>query len=205
MISFDLFSAEGFIPMPFWLDASVRSSFAMVEHEIKEESDGVLISHVGGMATREIWHGITAHRSPYRIWFVGAPDRSLLSFNGMLLVDQNMYLEERGGFEQLRRDLWTTRVLAIPDRVMAGRTNALVIWLTRGLAALPRVGEQVYMEEIFTTLKHVSGIPFGNQTLNIDPETNRPAFRQVHILQVRNRNFHVLSTLNVNGLRYHDH
>ena len=205
MISFDLFTAEGFIPMPFWLDASVRSSFSMIEQEIREESDGVLISHIGGMATREVWHGITAHRSPYRIWFAGAPDRSFLSFSGMLFADQNIYLDERGGFEQLRRDIWRTRVLAVPDRVAAGRANALAIWLSRGLAALPRVGHEISMREIFTALRNVYGIPFGSQTLDINPETHRPAFRKVHILQVRNRSFYVLETLDVKGLEFFDY
>jgi hypothetical protein len=205
-ICFDLFSEAGFMPMPFWLDASVHDSFSMVEHEIKEESDGVLISYVGGMASKEIWHGITAgHRSPYRIWYGGAPDRSFLSFRGMVFADQNMFLDTRGGFEQLKRDLWAIRILAVSDVVAAGRANALAIWLTSALAELPRGSDPAPMETLFNNLKNVRGIPFGNQTLDIDSETHRPAFRKVYIVQVRDRNFYLLDTLDVNGLRYYDY
>ena len=202
VICFDLFTEEGFLPMPFWLDASVRSSFSMVEQEVMAFSDGVLISHIGGMATREVWHGITAGRSPYRIWNGSAPDRSFLSFTGMIFADQNMYLEERGGFEQLRRDIWSARILPVPDRVMAGRANSLAVWLIQGLAALPREGHEVQLGELFNTLRNVNGIPFGNQILDINPNTNRPTFRHVHILQVYNRSFRVLETINVKGLEY---
>jgi len=202
VICFDLFTDEGFLPMPFWLDASVRSSFSMVEQEVMAFSDGVLISHIGGMATREVWHGITAGRSPYRIWNGGAPDRSFLSFAGMVFADQNMYLGERGGFEQLRRNIWSTRILPVPDMVAGGRANALAFWLTQGLAALPRVGHEVQLRELFNTLGNVNGIPFGNQTLDINPNTNRPTFRQVYILQVHNRSFYVVETINVRGLEH---
>ena len=205
-ICFDLFSDEGFMPMPFWLDASVSDSFSMVEQEIKEYSDGVLISHVGGMASKEIWRGITVgYRSPYRIWYGGVPDNSFLSFNGMIFADQNIYLEERGGFEQLKRDLWTTRVMAVPDKVAAGRANALATWLTKGLSALPRVTGRINQEALFASLRTVSGIPFGKQTLDIDSDTHRPALRQVYILEVRGRSFFVRDTLGVHGLKYYDY
>jgi hypothetical protein len=202
MISFDLLSDEGFIPMPFWLDASVRNSFTMVEQEVMQFSDGILISHIGGMATREVWHGIASGRSPYRIWNAGAPDRSFLSFTGMVFADQNMYLAERGGLEQLRRNLWSTRMVAVSDLVAAGRANALARWLIQGLDALPRVGHDLQMRELFSTLRNVSGIPFGDQTLDINPNTHRPDFRRVYILEVRNRDFFIRQILNVRGLEY---
>ena len=205
-ICFDLFSDEGFMPMPFWFDPSVADSFSLIEHEIKEYSDGVLISYVGGMASKEIWRGITAgYQSPYRLWYGGAPDRTFLSFRGMVFADQNMYLEERGGFEQLRRDLWTTRVLAVPNKAAAGRANALAFWLTEALAALPDITGRVNNEALIAALGNVSGIPFGSQTLSIDSETHRPAFRRVWILEVRDRSFFVRETLDVRGLKYYDY
>jgi len=206
-ICFDLFANEGFMPMPFWLDASVSDSFSLVEHEIKQGSDGILLSYVGGIASKEIWHGITAgYRSPYRLWYGGAPDRSFLSFSGMLFADQNMYLEELGGFEQLKRDLWATRILAVSDKVAAGRANALAFWLTEALSALPWETDPINdREALLSSLRNVRGIPFGKQTLDIDSETHRPFFRDVYMIQVRDRNFVVLDILNVRGLKYYDY
>ena len=126
----------------------------------------------------------------------------------MYFADQNIYLEERGDFERLKRELWVTRVMAVPDKVAAGRANALAFWLIEALAALPRETDWANWrnkEALFNSLGNVRGIPFGKQTLDIDSETHRPAFRQVHILQVRNRSFFVLDTLDVNGLKYFDY
>ena len=204
-ITFELFMDEGFMPTPFWVDPTVSSSFSMIEHEIRHFSDGVVVSHIGGMATKEVWRGITAHRSPYRVWFGGPPDRSFLSFNGMVFADQNMYLEDHGGFEQLRRKVWSTRVLPVPDMVAAGRAHALVTWLGRAIFALPRVIGEMDQQALLASLRNVREIPFGNQILDIDSETHRPAFRYVNILEVRDRGFQVINTLNVQGVRYNDH
>jgi hypothetical protein len=204
-ICFDLFSNAGFMPMPYWTDASVTDTFAMVEQEIKDYSDGILVSYVGGMASKEIWRGIMGHQSPYRLWYGGAPDKSFLSFKGMLFADQNMALGERGGFDQLKRDLWGSRGLNVSDKVAAGRANALAFWLTSALKALPEGTQKINSNALFSRLENVRGIPFGSQRLNIDEKTHRPKERQVYILEVRDRRFSVVDTLPVEGLEYYDY
>jgi hypothetical protein len=204
-ICFDLFSDAGFMPMPYWADASVTDTFSMVEQEIKGYSDGVLVSYVGGMASKEIWRGIMGHQSPYRLWYGGAPDRSFLSFKGMLFTDQNAFLEVRGGFEQLKRDLWTSRTFSVIDKVAAGRANALAIWLTSALKALPENIQKVNANVLVPRLENVREIPFGRQLLEIDGKTHRPRRRQVYVLEVRDRNFFVLDVLDVEGLEYYDY
>ncbi|MDR1650079.1 MAG: hypothetical protein LBR71_07440 [Synergistaceae bacterium] len=203
-ICFDLFSGAGFMPMPYWADASVTDSFGMVEQEIVDYSNGILISYIGGMGAKEIWRGIMGHQSPYRIWYGGAPDKSFLSYKGMIFADQNMYLDARGGFESLKRDLWSSRTLSVPDKVAAGRANALALWLTQALKALPGALERVDRGALFSLLAEARGIPFGGQTLNIDRETHRPEKRRVCILEIRNRSFFVLDTLDARGLKYYD-
>jgi hypothetical protein len=203
-ICFDLFSEAGFMPMPYWVDASVTDSFGMVEQEVLEYSNGILISYIGSMGTKEIWRGVMGHQSPYRIWYGGAPDRSFLSFGGLVFADQNMYLDARGGFEQLKRDLWSSRVLSVPDKVAAGRANALALWLIQALRALPGPFERVDRGALLSLLGGARDIPFGAQNLSIDRETHRPEKRQVYILEIRSRSFFVLDTLDVRGLKYYD-
>jgi hypothetical protein len=204
-ICFDLFSAAGFMPMPYWVDASVTDSFGMVEQEIVDYSNGILISYIGSMGAKEIWRGIMGHQSPYRIWYGGAPDKTFLSYKGMIFADQNMYLDERGGFERLKRDLWSTRAMAAPDKVAAGRASALALWLIQALKALPGSGalENFDKNALLSLLAEARDIPFGVQTLNIDRDTHRPAERLVFILEVRGRNFFILDTLAVRGLKYY--
>jgi hypothetical protein len=201
-IHFDLLAEAGFMPMPYWVDASVTDSFGMVEQEIVEYSNGILISCIGSMGAKEIWRGIMGHQSPYRIWYGGAPDRSFLSFRGMIFADQNMYLDARGGFEQLKRDLWSSRALSAPDKVAAGRANALAFWLTQALRALPGDADQAVRSALPSLLAETRDIPFGGQTLHIDRNTHRPEKRRVYIMEIRNRSFFVLDSLDVQGLKY---
>jgi hypothetical protein len=202
-ICFDLLSEAGFMPMPYWVDASVTDSFGMVEREITDYSDGVLISYIGGMGAKEIWRGIMGRQSPYRIWYGGAPDKSFLSLKGMIFADQNMYLDSRGGFEPLKRSLWSTRVVAVSDKAAAGRANALALWLIQALKALPGALDSVDRRALLSLLAEAWNIPFGSQILNIDRETHRPEKRRVCILEVRDRNFFVLDTLDVQGLGFY--
>ncbi|MDR2137387.1 MAG: hypothetical protein LBO68_03775 [Synergistaceae bacterium] len=205
-ICFDLLSEAGFIPMPYWLDASVTDTFTLVEQEIKAAGDGVLLCYVGGMASKEIWRGVMRNSSPCRLWYGGAPDASFRSFKGMVFADQNMYLDERGGFEQLKRDLWMSRTVSISDKVAAGRANALALWLIQALGAIPGQNlEKPHPKELISKLESAAGIPFGAQVLDIDATTHRPRQRKVHILEVRDRNFTVLDTLDVKGLPYYDY
>ena len=204
-ICFDLFSEAGFMPMPYWADATVSDVFGMVEQEIKSYSQGVLISYAGGMASKELWRGLSGYFSPYRLWYGGTPDKSFLSFKGMIFADQNLFLETHGGFEQLKRDLWTTRTLGVTDKVAAGRANALAVWLTRALTALPGGNPIADKKSLLSRLADVENIPFGNQVLSIDRETHRPKSRQVHILEIRDRSFFILDTLSVKGLKHYDY
>jgi hypothetical protein len=205
-ICFDLLSEAGFMPMPYWLDASVSDTFGLVEQEIKDAGDGVLLCYVGGMASKELWRGVMRSFSPYRLWYGGSPDSSFRSFKGMIFADQNMYLEELGGFEQLKRDLWMSRNTAVSAKTAAGRANALAVWLSRALRALS--GQNIAKpdpKELLSKLENVANIPFGAQALDIDGTTHRPRRRKVHILEIRDRNFTVLDTLDVQGLPYYDY
>jgi hypothetical protein len=204
-ICHDLLLAAGFKPMPYWADASVSDTFSMVEQEIKEASDGALISYVGGMATKEMWRGVMGRQSPYRIWYGGAPDKSFLSFRGVLFVDQNAFLDGRGGFDALRRDLWSQRAVSLSDKVAAGRANALVFWLTEAIKTLPKATENIPKGVLFSKLEDVTGIPFGDQTLDADARTHRPKRRRAFVFEVRNRGFSLLDTVETDGQPYADY
>lgn len=202
-ICYDLLSTAGFMPMPWWVDASVRNTFEMVAQEIKGYSQGILISYVGGMASKEIWRGFMGQRSPYRLWYGGVPDGSFLSFGGIVFADQNMMLDSKGGFEQLKRDLWSSRTVAVADRVAAGRANALALWLTGALSDLG--GNGFDRVAFLSRLARAQNIPFGGQVLDIDPTTHRPVRRWVHILETRDRRFAAVDSMDIPGPGYYDY
>ena len=201
-ICYGLLDDAGFMPMPFWMDASASDAFGMVSEEIQSAADGVLIAFIGNMGAREMWRAFMRVRTPWRIWNCAAPDDSYLSCRGMIFADQNLFLSDRGGFGELRRRLWNTRAMRLPDLVAGGRAEALAEWLRRAIAALPQPVDVLDRGALLRALAGVRDIPFGAQTLDIAPGLHRPATREVCIAEVRDRRYVMLEALTAPGLPY---
>lgn len=191
-----------FMPMPYWVDASVTDTFALIAEEVESAEPGALVCFMGNMAAKELWRAFMRTRTPWRLWQCGKPDPSFLSFRGMIFADQNLLLEERGAFQDLKRRLWNTRTLQVSDAVAAGRADALAQWLIQGLEALPGPLESLDRPALLDRLSRAERIPFGNQLLDVNPELHRPRQRQVYILEVRDRSYTLLDTLPVQGPAY---
>ena len=198
-----LLSDAGLMPLPFWVDASASDSFQFVAQEVQSYGEGVLIAFAGNMAGKELWRSIRNSELPWQLWQCGRPDDSFLSFPGMLFADQNLLLEDLGGFEGLKRDLWGGWAVKMRNKVAAARAYALGFWLCRALEAMPGTSERLDRAALLTSLGSVRDIPFGEQTLSIDPATRRPRSRKVRMLEVRDRKFVVRAAINVEGLRSH--
>ena len=192
----------GFMPMPYWVDASVTDTFALLAEEVESSGQGVLVAFMGNMAAKEMWRTFMRTLTPWRLWHCGRPDESFLSFQGMVFADQNLFLEKHGGFQDLKRRLWNTRTLQVPDSVAAGRADALAQWLIQGLSALPGPLESLDRPALLDRLGRAERIPFGNQVLDVNPELHRPRRRQVYILEIREREYSLLDTLSTQGPAY---
>lgn len=201
-ICYALLDDSGFMPLPFWVDASVSDAYGMVSQEIQSAADGALLTFIGNMAAREMWRAFMRVQTPWRIWNCAAPDRSYLSCRGMIFADQGLLLPEAGGLMALRRHLWNTRVMRISDLVAGGRAHALAEWVLRAIAALPQPVDALDRPTLLRALERTTGIPFGDQELDIVPELHRPSERRVWILEVRERGWSPLATLTVPGLPY---
>ncbi len=192
----------GFMPMPYWVDASVTDTFALLAEEVESSGQGVLVAFMGNMAAKEMWRTFMRTFTPWRLWHCGRPEESFLSFHGMVFADQNLFLEKHGGFQELKRRLWNTRTLQVPDSVAAGRADTLAQWLLQGLNALPGPLESLDRPALLDRLRRVERIPFGNQVLDVNPELQRPRRRQVYILEIRDREYFLLDTLSIQGPAY---
>ena len=191
-----------FMPMPYWVDASVSDTFALIAEEVESAEPGALVCFMGNMATKELWRAFMRTHTPWRLWQCGKPDPSFLSFRGMIFADQNLLLEERGAFQDLKRRLWNTRTLRVSDTVAAGRADALAQWLIQSLEALPGPLESLDRPALLDRLSRAERIPFGNQLLDVNPKLHRPRQRQVYILEIRDRGYTLLDTLPVQGPAY---
>ncbi|MBQ6972832.1 MAG: hypothetical protein IJP86_10835 [Synergistaceae bacterium] len=204
-ICYALLDNAGFMPMPYWTDASARDSYYMMSEEIESfegEQAGVVISFMGSMGAREIWRNFMRLRTSWRLWNVSEPDEMYLSCRGMIFADQNILLHSLGGFVETRRMLWRTRAMAVADPVAAGRAIALYEWLKRAVDVMPQPVDDMPRGMLLQNLARVQGIPFGNQKLDISPGLHRPSARNVYIVEIRDRGYSELDTVNTRALAY---
>lgn len=195
----------GFMPMPYWADASVKDTYAMMSEEIESfegEQAGVVISFMGGMGAREIWRNFMRLRTNWRLWNCAEPDNTYLSCRGMIFADQNILLNSLGGFMDTRRLLWRTRAMRVDDNVAAGRAIALCEWLKKAVELMPQPVDTMPGNLLLRNLERVQGIPFGNQVLNISASLHRPSSRNVFIAEVRDKEYTNLDVVNIRGLVY---
>ncbi len=204
-ICYNMLDNAGFMPMPYWADASARDSFSMMAEEIESyegEQAGVIISFMGSMGAREIWRNFMRLRSNWRLWNCAEPDPSYLSCKGMIFADQNISLASAGGFLETKRQLWRTRAMQVNNSVAAGRVIALTEWLKKAIELIPQPVDRLNYSLLLRNLERVNSIPFGNQNLNISSRLHRPSQRNVFIVEVRNRRYDNLDIVNVLGLVY---
>ena len=204
-ICYSLLDNEGFMPMPYWTDASARDSYYMMSEEIESfegEEAGVVISFMGSMGAREIWRNFMRLRTSWRLWNAAEPDELYLSCRGMVFADQNVLLSTLGGFIETRRMLWRTRSMQVSDSVAAGRAVALYEWFKRAVDVMPQPVDDMPRGVLLRNLAAVKAIPFGNQVLNISPALHRPSARNVFIVEVRDREYSELDTVNTRALVY---
>ena len=204
-ICYNMLDLAGFMPMPYWADASVKDTYAMMSEEIESfegEKAGIVISFMGSMGAREIWRNFMRLRTTWQLWNCAEPDKMYLSCRGMIFADQNIMLASLGGFIETKRMLWRTRAMQINDTVAAGRAVALYEWFKRAVDLMPQPVDDMPRNLLLNNLAGVQSVPFGNQILNINPVLHRPASRNVFIVEVRNHNFYDLDTINTRGLAY---
>lgn len=204
-ISYALLDNAGFMPMPYWTDASARDSYYMMSEEIESfegEQAGVVLSFMGSMGAREIWRNFMRIRTNWRLWNVAEPDEMYLSCRGMIFADQNILLATLGGFIETRRMLWRTRAMQVSDSVAAGRAVALYEWFKRAVDVMPQPVDNMPRVQLLQNLGRVHGIPFGNQKLDISPGLHRPSVRNVYIVEIRNREYSALDTVKTQALAY---
>lgn len=180
----------------FWTDASNFNTFRLLEEEIKASMTGVLFCYVGSMATREIWRGVRGLDSQYQLWYPGTPNDSFLSYNGIVFADQTMKLPEEGGFIAIKRKLWGTRAVDVKDEVTAGRAYALASWLIDSIRKAKRAEPDI----LIYSLASAAEVPFGNQKLDISPDTHRPLVRDIYIMRIMDKKYDLIEILKVNGL-----
>ena len=92
--------------------------------------------------------------------------------------------------------------MQVSDSVAAGRAIALCEWLKRAVDVMPQPVDNMPRGLLLQNLGRVQSLPFGNQELNISPSLHRPSARNVFIVEIRNREFSALDTVNTKALAY---
>ena len=194
----DMFSDRGFLVAHFWIPGGGMDSFRMIESEAIASGAKALVSWAGSMVVRDVWRSVRRKSGAFEIWYGGAPQPLLLSFNGIVTADQDYPVRTDAALKSLGRDIWRRHNITVKDTAIAGRAYAACQWL---FDAFKRAGSPV-PAALAGMLPLAEGIAFGSQTLSINPATHRPAERAVAFMIVEEREFHPLHTLLVRGSDY---
>ncbi len=194
----DMFFDRGFLVAHFWIPGGGMDSFRMIESEAIASGAKALVSWAGSMVVRDVWRSVRRKSGAFEIWYGGAPQPLLLSFNGIVTADQDYPVRTDAALKSLGRDIWRRHNITVKDTAIAGRGYAACQWL---FDAFKRAGSPV-PADLAGMLPLAEGIVFGSQTLSINPTTHRPAERAVAFMIVEEREFHPLRTLLVRGPDY---
>lgn len=194
----DMLSAAGFSADHYWLPGAGPDSFRMIESEAVSGRASVMVSCAGSMVVREIWRAVRKKENAFGLWYGGVPVQSLLSFNGVHVADQDAPLDRDGAFIRLGREIWEKTRVTARDRKTAGRAYAVCSWVFDGLG---KAGSRDPVK-LSRAMETAGGIPFGSLELSINAATHRPRFRDVAILEARDRNFNGVAFFQVAGPEY---
>ena len=194
----DMFFDKGFLVAHFWIPGGGMDSFRMIESEAIASDAKALVSWAGSMVVRDVWRGTRRKSGAFEIWYGGAPQPILLSFNGIVTADQEYPVRIDPALKSLGREIWRRHNITVKDTAIAGRAYAACQWL---FDAFQRAGSPV-PAALAGTMPLAEGLVFGSQTLSINPATHRPAERAVAFMIVEGREFHPVDTLLVRGPDY---
>ncbi len=167
---------RGLATMTIWHDPARRVPLA--EDEASSAGATVLISCLGPRNLQTTWRRVREKRLPLEVWYSGPPLPSMpLSLEGLLMADQ-AYPAARGkGFDELAARAWEVERKKVTDRYCAVKARAA------GLCAVEAL-RLSGGKSVTDAISGVSGIPLGDDFLDIDKTTHRPASRKVALLRI---------------------
>lgn len=166
----------GLTTMTIWHNPARRVPLA--EDEASSAGATILISCLGPRNLQTTWRRVKEKHLPLEVWYSGPFLPSVpLSLEGLLVADQ-AHLATRGeSFDELAARAWEAERKKVTDRYYAVKARAA------GLCAVEAL-KISGGKSVADAMSGVSGIPLGDELLDIDKTTHRPASRKVALLRV---------------------
>ncbi|HPP38168.1 MAG TPA: hypothetical protein PK013_06460, partial [Thermosynergistes sp.] len=166
----------GLTTMTIWHDPARRVPLA--EDEASSAGATILISCLGPRNLQTTWRRVKEKHLPLEVWYSGPLLPSVfLPLEGLLVADQ-AYPAARGkSFDELAARAWEAERKKVTDRYCAVKARAASLC---AVEALKISGGK----SVADAMSGVSGIPLGDELLDIDKTTHRPASRKVALLRV---------------------
>ena len=191
----EMLSEKGFDSEYFWIPGGAMDSFRLMESEMLSSGAKVLITWAGSMVVRDVWRATRLKTGGFEIWYGGAPQPLLLSFDGVVAADQDYPVRTDASLAPLLREIRRRLNLIVKDAAVAGRAYVACKWL---FDAFERSGSPA-PSDLAAFMPLAQGLPFGSQTLSVNPVTHRPVERRVSFMKVAEKSFHQVDTLTVRG------
>jgi hypothetical protein len=185
---------KGVDAITYFIPGDVQYQFNPQIQEAVSGGAGVITSWLGYLSTLSIWRTVFLGKDGVEVYFSGTKDNLLLDADGLVLVDKDdvLNLNERGRHAIVSkvRDLLGVE---LHDPVAAARAYALAKWAINGLVN----ADQVSAESVAGALSRADGIPLMDEVLSIDSRTNRPKSRKFAVLQVKERGYKAVASVDV--------
>ncbi len=174
----EVLSLEDLIPMPLWsagaMDRDVRPALTEAYHA----GVSVLVNVMGLMEALDLWRTLKSMGNPFTLWHAGPLDPMLEVRSNIFAISQQWRIFHDSTLRELRSEIWFALHTRPKNLPLMARAYALGTWFVRGLDN----AEEVPGPFLAESLARATAIPFGEETLSINPLTHRPFGRVVTLL-----------------------
>jgi hypothetical protein len=190
----DMLRGEGVPTHVYFLPAMVQNRFNAQVQDAVSSGAGVITSWLDSLSTLSVWKTVSLAGGGVTVCFSGAKNNILLDAGGLVLVDKDDILNYNDEGKHIMdvkvRDLFGR---ALGDPVAAAKAYALGKWAIAGFVNARRVS----VPSVAEALSMAEGVPLMDETLSIDPRTNRPKSRKFSVLKVEGRAYKPISSVDV--------
>ncbi|MDR1020334.1 MAG: ABC transporter substrate-binding protein [Synergistaceae bacterium] len=190
----DVLRQDGVSAHVYFLPAMVQNRFNAQVQEAVSSGAGVITSWLDSLSTLSVWRTVMLAGEDVTVCFSGAKNNILLDANGLVLVDKDDILnfndEGKHVMDVKVRDLFGK---ALGDPVAAAKAYALGKWAINGFVNAGVISAP----SVAKALSAADSIPLMDETLSIDPRSNRPKSRKFSVLKVGERAYNPVSSVDV--------
>jgi len=190
----EILQRKGVDVLTYFVPGAALNQFDAQVQEAVSSGAGVITSWLDSMATLSIWRTASRGRSGIAVYYSGEKQRLLLDADGLVIVDKDDVLNRNEeGKRVISMKVRDDFNVVLKDPVTAAKAFAIGKWAIHAFSKVTQPEQALLALE----LSRADDIPLMDETLSINPRTNRPLSRKYGVLRVRERNYVPVASVDV--------